>query len=59
MLVEIGILHDSPPFGGQVYHALLPTEIPEGPQEEAPTARAELTPSGSRPGFEQKRSRWQ
>jgi hypothetical protein len=31
MLVEIGILHDSPPFGGQVYHALLPTEIPEGP----------------------------
>jgi hypothetical protein len=31
MLVEIGILHDSPPFGGQVYHALLPTEIPQGP----------------------------
>jgi len=39
MLIEIGILHDSPPFtrlwrrfGGQVYHALLPTEIPQGPK---------------------------
>jgi hypothetical protein len=30
MLIEIGILHDSPPFGGRVYRALLPTEIPEG-----------------------------
>jgi hypothetical protein len=28
---EIGILHASPPFGGQVYHAVLPTEIPQGP----------------------------
>jgi hypothetical protein len=33
VLVEIGIFHDSPPFGGQVYHDLLPTEIPEGPLE--------------------------
>ena len=38
MLVEIGFLHDAPPFtpfwrwfGGGVYDALLPTEIPEGP----------------------------
>ena len=31
MTVQVGIAHDSPPFGKRVYHHLLPTENPEGP----------------------------
>jgi hypothetical protein len=31
MTVQLGIAHDSPPFGKRVYHHLLPTENPEGP----------------------------
>jgi hypothetical protein len=31
MTVQIDIAHDSSPFGKRVYHALLPTENPEGP----------------------------
>ena len=29
MTVQLGIAHDSPPFGKRVYHHLLPTENPE------------------------------
>jgi hypothetical protein len=31
MTVQVGIAHDSPPFGKRVYHHLLPTENPEAP----------------------------
>jgi hypothetical protein len=31
MTVQLGIAHDSPPFGKRVYHHLLPTEKSEGP----------------------------
>jgi hypothetical protein len=31
MTVQLGIVHDSPPFGKRVYHHLLPTENPEAP----------------------------